>query len=134
MDTEFPVFVALEDRSVRLVRNEHDLGWFERIDIEDGEYKLCWDRWGRPQQLAWHDGACVEPRSLPAEPSVVLEAIINWAESERVTVDFVDDPVVLWQRIDDALKQRWRKLSFFGKAARFLRGEGWGRSQAGSDE
>lgn len=53
---KFPVFIVIPDEgTIRRNADEHELAWFEQIDIEDMRH-VGWDFEAKPIELIWEPG------------------------------------------------------------------------------
>jgi hypothetical protein len=119
MAPQYPLFVADRDGYGHVVHNESGLGYFEQIDVEDGEFR-CWDSLGIPLAMGWKETAYVSPSGMPADTAGMLAALKKWAEVEGLPVLGETDPATLLVRIQAALEARWA-ASGMGRLVRFVK-------------
>ena len=128
MEAEYPVFIIDSASSVRMVSKPAQLSWYEKIDIEEGEYS-GWDVCGRPLRVLWESG--VGPDVELTDESIQLNqlraAIKNHAQTEVPNMPLAcdescDDVVNLFRAVErhieanrPSLMKRMRRL-FRGKA------------------
>lgn len=116
MNVVYPLFVLLDDRKNMLAIESPDriLYHLEAIDIENQEF-LFWDATGRPIEVKVLKNTvfsvlpCIRPLSL-------REALASYLKTVGLPVTISEGlPTEAWTRIQEELRKRPKKSSWFTK-------------------